>query len=377
MAEGIMNNPASGDEPHGRGGANRLQRVAVTGATGLLGGSVVRELLSRGVDVVAVVRDRDRARQVLGENDRLHLVVGDVLNAEALMPALHGADAVIHTAAYFREYYQPGFDPALLERTNVTAVAQLVAAAGRAEVPVFVQVSSSGTVGPTPPGELADEDTPPGKSVRRNHYYASKVRVERLVDALRDEHSLRIPVVVPGWMWGPGDTAPSASGQMFLSIASAASAGVPRVSTHIVDARDVAHACVAAAEDGYNRRYLVAGDRHELPAVCAQIAQLCGVPAPRVVAPRVALAASGMVQLADRLRGRPPLVTPRGTRVLIAGDRQHISSARAQTELGVTFRPITDTLTDEAQWFRRHGRLRPLKSTPQLAEPHIAVEETR
>jgi hypothetical protein len=108
---------------------------------------------------------------------------------------------------------------------------------------------------------------------------------------------------------------------------------VPSVSAHVVDALDVARACVNAAEAARNRRYVVAGQRHRLPEVCAQIAQLCGAPTPRAVAPKVALAASGLLQVADRLSGRPPPVTPRKTRALLDSDRQQISSARAQLEV--------------------------------------------
>jgi dihydroflavonol-4-reductase len=365
--------PSSRPRP-GRPKKSGLRRVVVTGATGLLGAGVVDELLNRGIDVVAVVRSDDRARRLLGDRDGLRLVVGDVLSADALIPAMRGADAVVHAAAYFREYYQPSYDRSLLERTNVTAVADLVAAAHRAEVAVFVQVSSAGTIGHPPTGHLADEDTPPAKTSRRNHYYASKIRADRLVDSLRDQYQVRIPVVIPGWMWGPRDAAPTASGQLFLSVANAAAAGVPRVGAHIVDARDVAHACVQAAQAARNRRYVVAGQRQSLPAVCAQIAQLCGVAAPRAVAPRVALAASGLLQLADQLRGRPPLVTPRGTRVLLDADRQHISSRRAENELGVIFRPIAETLADEAQWFLRQGQIRPL--LPGAPQRRDAIEET-
>ena len=338
---------------------NKIRRVVVTGATGLLGRSVVAELLAGGVDVVAIVRNTERGRRALGEHDALALVAGDVLDITAWASALRGADAVIHTAAYFREYYQPGFDRELLQRTNVDAVAGLITAADAADVPVVVHVSSSGAIGAAPRGELADEDTPPGKWSRRNHYYASKVRAEARIDEMRCTCSVRIPVIVPAWMWGPGDGAPTASGQMFVSIANGTAAGVPRVGVHLVDARDVAQACVRAAKVGLNRRYVVAGQRHELPAVGAQIAQLCGAPAPRPVSPRLALAASGLLQFTDRLRGRPPLVTPRATRVLIDSAAQRISSARAQAELGVTFRPIAETLADEARWFRRQGRVGP------------------
>ncbi len=353
---------------------NEMRRVVVTGVTGLLGRSVVAQLLAGGVQVVAIARSKERAYRALGEHHALHVIAGDVLDTTAWAPALRDADAIIHTAAFFREYYQPGFDPVLLERTNVDAVARLVAAADDADVPVLVHISSSGTIGPAPHGELADEDTPPGKWSRRNHYYASKVRAERRIDALRDTHGVRIPVVVPGWMWGPGDGAPTASGQMFLSIANGTAAGVPRVSVHLVDARDVAYACVRAAQVGINRRYVVAGPRHDLPAVGVQIARLCTAPAPRPVPPRLALAASGLLQVADRLRGRPPLITPRATRVLIDSGAQRISSARAQTELGVKFRPIAETLADEAQWFRRQGRIGPQPGDTATPQSRNTVE---
>jgi dihydroflavonol-4-reductase len=331
-----------------------LRRVAVTGATGLLGGAIVAELLSRGIEVLAVARNETRARQLLGNRDGLHLVVGDMLEVRALELQLRGVDAIVHTAAYFREYYQRRFDLALLGRTNVAAVGELIDVARDAHVPVVVYVSSAGILGSGSSGHPADEGSAPGKALMRNAYYASKVRAEQLIEALRPTVSVRVPVVVPAWMWGPGDAAPTASGQMFLLVASGAMAAVPRVSAHIVDARDVAAACVRAAELGQHRRYVVAGHRHDLPAVCAQIAELCEAPVPRAVAARMALAGSGVVQLSDLLRRRPPLVTARGTRVLIDMDRQWISSARAQAELGVTFRPLDETLRDEASWFRQH-----------------------
>jgi len=45
--------------------------------------------------------------------------------------------------------------------------------------------------------------------------------------------------------------------------------------------------------------------------------------------------------------------------VLIDAATQRISSARVQSELGVRFRPITETLSDEAHWFRPRGLIGP------------------
>jgi dihydroflavonol-4-reductase len=337
------------------GAASPLRRVAVTGATGLLGSAVVAELLSRDIEVVAVARNNAGARKLLSDRDGLQVVVADMLDVRPLEPELRGVDAIVHTAAYFREYYQRRSDATLLERTNVAAVGELIGVAEEANVPVVVYVSSAGTLGSASPQQPANEDTPAGKAMMRNAYYASKVRAEQLIEALRPGVSVHVPVVVPAWMWGPGDAGPTASGQMFLSVANGAMSAVPRVGAHVVDVRDVAVACVRAAEVGRDRRYVVAGRRHELPVVCAQVARLCGVQTPRAMAPRLALAGSGVIDLTDRLRRRPSLVTPRGTRVLLDMNRQWISSARAQAELGVTFRAIDETLSDEASWFGQRG----------------------
>ncbi|HJS95202.1 MAG TPA: NAD-dependent epimerase/dehydratase family protein, partial [Solirubrobacteraceae bacterium] len=47
-------------------------RVAVTGATGLIGRALVKELQGRGDEVVALSRDAGRARQALGDQVEAH-----------------------------------------------------------------------------------------------------------------------------------------------------------------------------------------------------------------------------------------------------------------------------------------------------------------
>jgi hypothetical protein len=43
--------------------------------------------------------------------------------------------------------------------------------------------------------------------------------------------------------------------------------------------------------------------------------------------------------------------------VLLEGNRQHLSSARAEHELAATFRPLDQTIAGEAAWYRAHGML--------------------
>jgi dihydroflavonol-4-reductase len=334
-----------------------LRRTLVTGATGLLGSNIVVALLDRGAeDVVALVRDPDKAAEQLPGDSRVRVVRGDVNDVDGFRHELAGRNTVFHTAAYFREYYEPGPDQDLLYRTNVDAVGRLLEAADSAGVATVVHTSSVATLGPAA-GGTADEDTPPAPNWTANAYRASKVRSERLVQRFLGQSELRVPTVLPGWMWGPGDAAPTSAGKLFLAVARQELRAVPRVGNYVVDARDVADACISAALVGKSgRRYCVGGRYASLPDVCASIAHLTGVPPVKVVPARAALLFATLLETGARLRGRVPVASRAGVRALLDGGRA-ISSERAERELGVTFRPLAQTLADQADWHRERGLL--------------------
>ncbi|HEX9359773.1 MAG TPA: NAD-dependent epimerase/dehydratase family protein [Streptosporangiaceae bacterium] len=355
-----MNTPAASSRLPAPG------RVLVTGATGLLGSNVTAELLTAGAEVLALARSPGRASRLLPPHERLRIIEGDITDTSRFTSHLRGLDAIIHTAAYFREYYQPGGDdPAQLQRVNVDAVENLLRAATDAGVPVVVHTSSSSTIGTRPGGRPSDEDTPPDPGWERNGYRASKIRAELVIQAWPQRHGLRVPVIVPSWMWGPGDAGPTASGRLFLAVAHRQLSAVPRVGSHIADARDVARAAVTAISSGeHARRYIVASSWQPLPVITSEIAAATGAPAPRPVPAALAMAGSGVIELAARLRGREPAVTRAGTRILLEGDRQHLTSQRAGRELGATFRPLAQTITDETAWYRSHSTLPPAPHSP-------------
>lgn len=327
----------------------------VTGATGLLGSNIVRVLLGLGAEVTALVRDADRARQLLPRSGGLRIIEGDVTRPETYLTALPGCAAVFHTAAYFREYSQPaGPDLDLLERTNVWAVMSLLDTALRSGVPVVVHLSSHGIMAPVP-GGTADEKSPL-TTKPRNEYIASKIRAEDKVREFRRRNQLRIPVIRPAWMWGPGDAGPTSAGRLFLAVARGTLRFVPRSGNHVVDARDVAEAAVAAAVLG-DGEYIVAGTWRTLPDVCGEIVKITGSPLPRSIGPRTAFAVAATLEFQARLRRRPAVASRDGVRAMIEGTHRRVSSARAEQELGVAFRPIQQTLEDEAAWYRERGAL--------------------
>jgi len=112
--------------------------VAITGATGFVGGAVVRLLLRRGHDVRALVRDPERAGR-LRDLGSVQLVAGDLDDAAALRGLMAGAEAVVHLVGIIAESGRQTF-----ERIHVEGTARVVAAAREAGVRRFVQMSALG-----------------------------------------------------------------------------------------------------------------------------------------------------------------------------------------------------------------------------------------
>src|SRR5512134_1184503 len=104
---GLARGPAIRTRTDGRRQGRGRMKVFVTGSTGLLGNNLVRLLLDRGFDVAGLVRSPEKAKRMFGES-KARFVKGDMLDVAGFASALDGCEALFHTAAYFREYYQPG-----------------------------------------------------------------------------------------------------------------------------------------------------------------------------------------------------------------------------------------------------------------------------
>lgn len=326
-------------------------RALVTGATGLLGSNLVRQLRDQGHEVRALVRSPEKARALLGGLD-VDLAAGDVRDVTSYERHLPGTDVVFHTAAYFREYFGPGDHAALLRTTNVDAVRDLLEAAAAAGVTTVVHTSSSGVIGARPDGSASDESTPPNGLSLRNAYFASKVAAEQVVREAVARLPLRVPMVLPGWMWGPGDAAPTSAGQLVGDFLDRRLPGVPPGGGQVTDARDVARGMIAAADKGASgERYAMLGPWVSLAEVLRLLEAATGVPAPRLRVPgALALGVAAVSEAVARVTGRPTVVTREGVRTVL--DPRTVSSARAERELGVTFRPLAETVTDTVTWIR-------------------------
>ena len=108
--------------------------VLVVGGTGMLGGQVVAELLSRGDRVRALVRPSSDARAL--ERAGAEIARGDMMDSASLLKAMDGADAVISTAAGYTRHSKGDTD-----KIDTIGNRNLADAASRSGVRRFVLTS--------------------------------------------------------------------------------------------------------------------------------------------------------------------------------------------------------------------------------------------
>ena len=330
-------------------------KAFVTGSTGLLGSSVVRQLLIEGHEVVAMVRSAEKAQQFLGDSGA-EVVEGNMLDIPALTPHLAACDVLFHVAAYFKEYTGADKDAeAMLQKINVDGTITLFDAAKAQGIKNIIYVSSSGVIGHAASGQPADEtatynyDTP-------NRYFQSKIRAEQAIESwLKQNPDMRVILILPGAIIGPGDNGPTGLGRLVLDVLHGELPATPPGGFSLVDVRDVANGMIRAVTQGESgSRFIIAGAYQTLPTLVRLTAEAGNVKAPAIQMPYPAAWLFGALsELGAKITGNPPLAT----RVLIKtlNERSQLSSVRAENVLGVTFRPIEDSIRDAVGWFREFG----------------------
>jgi dihydroflavonol-4-reductase len=326
-------------------------QVAVTGAAGHVGATLVRVLLARGDQVRVLVHTDTRGLAGLPV-EHCH---GSVTDPAAVLRLVQGAQRVYHLAA------KVSIDPrerAELHRVNVGGTQCVVDACRTAGVARLVHVSSIHALASHPLHEPITEDRALATGRGLPGYDASKVAAERVVQAAV-ANGLDAVVLNPTAILGPHDCRPSHLGEVLLDLYHQRLPGLVAGGFDWVDVRDVAAGILAAADYApAGSRYLLGGQRATVAELARLVAQVTGRPAPWLVTPMwLARAVAPGAEWAARLAGRRPLFTPESLYAL----RNHldISSARARRDLGYVPRALEATVRDTFEWFREAGMLEP------------------
>ncbi len=311
-------------------------RVFVTGGAGFVGGATIRRLRGRGDDVVAVVRDPDRAGALreLG----VVLVRGDLSDATAIEASMAGCDAALHLAGSYRVGIAASERPAMHE-ANVGTTERVLDAAVAAGIRRAVYVSTVGIFGNTH-GRVVDEtyrrDLGDGfVSYYDESKYAAHVAAEARISA-----GAPIVIVQPSQVYGPGDR--TALGEQ-LRLAHAGRlrfVGLGGIGLGWVHVDDLADGIVAALDRGtIGLSYVLSGPTTRVRDALQVAAEVGGHRLPRLTIPDAVLRFGAA--LAPNGGARFDL--PPNLREIVSasiGVTYWASSARAVAELGFAPRDL-------------------------------------
>jgi len=323
-------------------------RVAVTGATGHLGGALVRRLVDAGANVRVLVREDRRALDGLA----VEIHEGDVREPEVMARLVDRSERLFHLAALIS--LDPD-DEARMMSTNVDGVRVVMAACRDAGVRRVVHVSSIHAFSARPADAPVDETRAPAEP-DAPAYDRSKAAGEAVVrEAVAAGGD--IVTVNPTGIIGPYDFRPSRMGEVLLDLYHRRLPGLVAGGFDWVDVRDVAASTLAAAERGARGgRYLLPGTWCSLVDLATLVESITGKKRPWMTSPMwLARGVAPMAVAWAKLRKRRPLFTP--TSLVALRNHRVIDGERARRELGHTARPLEHMLADTFAWFGERGML--------------------
>jgi len=331
-----------------------MKRVAVTGASGHLGANLVRELVRRGYEVVALVRQTSIALDGLD----VIRVNGNLSDQQSLAMAFKNVDQVYHLGAYIS--MQPG-DNEKLQSINVEGTRNVLEACQSEGVSTLIYFSTIHALDQRPLDQPVTEENPliGNRKGRGGAYEHSKMQADRLVRE-HNSHSLSTRIIYPTAALGPHDFNLSLFGQVILKLAKGRLPALVAGGYDWVDARDVVWGAVEAAEKGTDSdRYILSGHYINISEVASVIADLTGIAAPRFTSPAwLATLSVPLMGAWARIHGEVPVYTRDSLAALSAN--KFMSHARAAERLGYQPRSFRESMWDTLQFYSKQNHLKVL-----------------
>ena len=325
--------------------------IVVTGATGHIGNVLVRELLSRGESVRAVVPPFEDTVPLDGL--AVEMVEGDVLKIDSLMQAFKGSDVVYHLAGIIS--ILPGKSE-LLYQVNVTGTRNVVEACLKTGVRRFVYTSSIHAVREPPHGTVIDETLPYDPDNVLGDYAKSKAQAT--LEVLKGiNRGLNGVIVCPTGVIGPHDYKISEMGQLVIDFIKGKLKVYVNGAYDFVDVRDVAMGLILACEKGRTgESYILSGEQITVRDLLLMLEEITGVEVTSFKVPIwLAKTVGKIAPLYYRLTKTKPRFTTYSIDVLTSNSL--VSHEKASRELGYSPRSTRESIADAVHWFRENGKL--------------------
>ncbi len=279
-------------------------------------------------------------------------VQGDLRDPTSLRYGMDGCDLVFHVAADYRLWIR---QPAPMYEANVEGTRNVLQAAREKGVRRVVITSSVATMGIPPNGRPGDEQTEVHLADMIGHYKRSKFLAEQVaLEAARKGQN--VVVVNPTTPVGEQDIKPTPTGRIVVDFLRRKFPAYVETGLNLVDVAEVARGHLAAAEKGRSgERYILGGENLTLKQILDRLAEITGLPSPRIRLPYAVALATGAVDtlVTGVLLGREPRASLDAVRM--GRKKMFVTSAKAERELGWKVVAVDGALRRAVEWFQAHG----------------------
>ena len=167
---------------------------------------------------------------------------------------------------------------------------------------------------------------------------------------------LPLVVVNPSTPVGPWDSRPTPTGLIIVDFLKRRMPAYLETGLNLIHVRDVARGHLLAEEKGgVGEKYILGHDNLSLSQIFQVLADLTGLPAPKVKLPYWPILGMAYVDefFATHIRRRPPRMPVAAIRM--AKKYMYFDNRKAVQYLGLTFTPVRQALAEAVAWFREHG----------------------
>ena len=322
-------------------------KVAITGACGHIGISVIEELKKRGHEVRALAYNDSEYLEKRG----VEFVKGHVNCIDSVSELLEGCDALIHSAAVISIN---GDKNGVVRKVNVEGVRNIMQIALDKKIQRVVHISSVHAYNHQPKFEILDEARELVNE-RAFAYDQSKRDGQNVVKEMVAK-GLNAVILNPTSVTGAPEHKLSFQGKAILDIYRNKIPAVFNGGFDWVDVRDVANTiCNALTMGKPGENYLLSGKYYSMRDIINMVQEIKGkklrIPTIPVWTARVGLP---FVKAQARVFKKEPLYTIESIDVLVNGNTK-ISNKKAVEELQHNSRDFKETLRDLISWFKENG----------------------
>src|SRR6266568_22360 len=267
----------------------------VTGATGFVGGNVTRQLIKAGHEVVVVVRNPAKAKDLADLGVAIHQ--GDVTEKESMRTPMQGADGVFHIAGWYKIGVK---DKSEGEKVNIQGTRNVLELMKELGIAKGVYTSTLAVNSDTY-GKLVDETYHfAGKHI--SEYDRTKWVAHYEVAEPMIAEGLPLVIVQPGVIYGPGDTS-----SLHTALVQYLQRKLPmmpgRTAFCWAHVDDIARGHILAMQKGIpGQSYIIAGPRHTFVDAMKIAQQATGVTAPKMIAlPAMMKTMAGILGVVEKI----------------------------------------------------------------------------